>query len=75
MVFCSEVELIELCNSEHNESSEEDSEKEKNHKLRIDVTAFNTRDALLASVSSCFEYFYTLHHPEIITPPPEFLLS
>lgn len=75
MVFCAESELIELCNSSEHNESEEDTEKEKNHKLRIDINDLDTRDALLASVSSSFEHFSTLHHPEITTPPPEFSIS
>ena len=61
-------ELIELCNAE-----DSDPEEEKDDKLRVDLCfpKFDVSTSLAKNVLS--KNFSPTPHPEITTPPPEFL--
>ncbi len=76
-MFDSEVELIEVCKTEENESEKEDNKKEKENRLQIDFYRANTDAFALCWSCLCTKEFESLHHPEVTTPPPEshFFLS
>ena len=67
----SESDLIELCKTGDSET-EEENKKEKKDKIRIDLHSVKFENFVSTNVILHAEYFLSLHHPEITTPPPEF---
>ena len=67
----SESQLIELCTTDDSESEKEESQEEKNDKLTIDMhdMRLNNPHNILVLLHS--EDLYSLHEPEVTTPPPE----
>ena len=65
--------IVEFCDSSESEEESKKHEKKKDHKYRLDVH-LNKRESLainrLVKVLST-TVLRTLHHPEILTPPPE----
>jgi len=70
-----ELELIELSTLEDTESEEEDKKEEKKDEIRLDFykTAYNELIAICVTLHN--KDFLSLHHPDVSTPPPKFMLT
>jgi len=67
----SETDLIEL---NHSEESEEDNKEDKDHKMNVGLNTPKFKGFRLDGVISQSDVFKTGHHPEITTPPPQYLI-
>jgi len=74
LIINSESELIELSSFEGTDLEEEDFKKEKSDTFRMnfDVPKFGV---LKSEHFLHLEDVPSIHHPEIVTPPPESFLS
>jgi len=68
-------ELIELSTLEDSESEEEDKKEEKKDEIRFDFykTAYDELIAICRNLQD--KDFLSMHHPDVSTPPPKFILS
>ena len=68
-----ELDLIELCDLESDESEEgeEENKKERNDKLKIDLDTPKFDDSTTSIKKSHSDDFFTIHHPDPIIPPPQ----
>lgn len=74
LLFDSKSELIELTNSEDNES-EEDKKEEKKDEIRLDFYTASYNDLIARCITFRAKYFLSLHHPEVSVPPPKHFLT
>gem|GEM_PF-2026008 len=70
----SESELIELCNTDDSESEKEESKEEKDDKLTLELHDMRLDIAQNKIVVFRSEYLFSLHDPDVTTPPPESVL-
>jgi len=68
----SDSEVVQLYISDDNGSQDEEYKKEKDDKAQIEC--YSVINDISKSVAQVFdlEDFFSLHGPEITTPPPEF---
>ena len=67
------LDFIELCCSNDCESEEEQSKKEKDDKVQVDLYTANVDISMFMVQTFHFRGFVSIHAPEITTPPPEYL--
>lgn len=67
-----ESEVIRLCDSEDNETENEIDKKEK---LQANEDPFKSVEIMKHVKNLHFDAVFSVHHPEIYTPPPELHLE